>query len=266
MRMIKSLLNWISGGRVWAAIAVYAVVGIVAAASGHAAAAEDLTAAFDRANRFYEQGKYDEAISGYRALVQGGHASAALYFNLGNAYQKSGHPGAAIANYRLAQRLAPRDPDIAANLRFARESAGGANRPGRRWERLANVLSINELALMSAGLVWLWLLLLAAGQFRRQWSVSLRPWRTAAGIIAVAAVAWTLLVGQTRLGASMAVVTAREAVVRYGPFEEAQTSYTVRDGAELTVLERKDNWLQVQDGARRTGWLRANDVEVLPRG
>ena len=125
------------------------------------------SASFDQANRLYEQGKYTDAIVAYRGLL-GKQSSAALYFNLGNAFFKSGNTGEAIINYRLAQRLAPRDPDILANLRFARESVGGAA-SRRPWERLANVLSTNEITVVAAVLVWAWLLVLTAGQLRPAW-------------------------------------------------------------------------------------------------
>ena len=69
------------------------------------------SASFDQANRLYEQGKYADAIVAYRGLLGQKQSSAALYFNLGNAFFKSGNTGEAIINYRLAQRLAPRDPD-----------------------------------------------------------------------------------------------------------------------------------------------------------
>ena len=84
--------------------------------------------------------------------------------------------------------------------------------------------------------------------------------------MAVAAVAWLVFVVETRVAASAAVVTAREATVRYGPFDEAQKLDTLRDGAEVNVLDRKDNWLQVSDRSRRTGWLQLKDVQVLPPG
>jgi uncharacterized protein YgiM (DUF1202 family) len=34
----------------------------------------------------------------------------------------------------------------------------------------------------------------------------------------------------------------------------------VHDGTELTVLDQKGDWLEVSDGAKRTGWLVAKDV------
>ena len=48
-----------------------------------------------------------------------------LKANLGNAYFKSGQLGKAIAAYREAEQMSPRDPDVRANLRFARNQVQG---------------------------------------------------------------------------------------------------------------------------------------------
>jgi SH3-like domain-containing protein len=61
-----------------------------------------------------------------------------------------------------------------------------------------------------------------------------------------------------------AVVVAPEVTARSGPFDEAQSSFTAHNGAELAVLDRRDNWLQVTDGSGRIGWLQRKQVEMLP--
>ena len=53
----------------------------------------------------------------------------------------------------------------------------------------------------------------------------------------------------------IAVVIAAEATARSGPFDDAQDAFTARDGAELSVLDRHDDWVQVADGAGKIGWL-----------
>ena len=63
---------------------------------------------------------------------------------------------------------------------------------------------------------------------------------------------------------STAIVIAREATVRAGPLEESQSAFTANDGAELRVLDRKDDWLQVTDGTSRIGWLRREQALVTP--
>src|SRR5216684_4002582 len=61
--------------------------------------AEDLSSAFQSANKLYEENKFAEAASGYQKLTESGRASAALWFNLGNALFKSGQIGRAIVAY-----------------------------------------------------------------------------------------------------------------------------------------------------------------------
>ncbi len=127
--------------------------------------------AFDAANKLYEEGKFTAAVSAYEKLLQSGQASAALYFNLGNAFYKSGQIGRAIATYRQAELISPRDPDLRANLQFARKQIQSPTLLPGRLERWLSRLTLNEWTLLAAGAVWLWLLLLAA----LQWRPSLKP-------------------------------------------------------------------------------------------
>src|SRR5438552_9134717 len=109
---------------------------LVLLCAGSVARAEDVSTAFDQANRLYEEGKFTEAAAAYEKMLQQGQASPALYFNLGNALFKAGQVGRAVLNYRLAERLAPRDTDIRANLKFARGSvAPGATPTPGWWQR-----------------------------------------------------------------------------------------------------------------------------------
>src|SRR6266699_3853607 len=108
---------------------------LVLLCAGSVARTQDVSTAFDQANRLYEEGKFTEAAAAYEKMLRQGQASPALYFNLGNAFFKAGQVGRAVLNYRLAERLAPRDPDVRANLKFARNSVGPAPTPNwwQRW-------------------------------------------------------------------------------------------------------------------------------------
>ena len=63
---------------------------------------------------------------------------------------------------------------------------------------------------------------------------------------------------------SIAVVTDAEATARSGPFNDAQSAFTARDGGELRVLDRHDDWVQVADGSGKIGWMSKQQVDVLP--
>ena len=46
--------------------------------------------------------------------------------------------------------------------------------------------------------------------------------------------------------AQRVIVTATETSARQAPLEESQIAFTLHDGAELAVIDQKDQWLQVR--------------------
>jgi tetratricopeptide (TPR) repeat protein len=228
------------------------------------ATAADATAAFDAANKLYAQGKFAEAASAYQDLVHSGTVSPALYFNLGNAFFKSSQVGRAIAAYRQAERLTPRDPDVRANLQFARNQIQSPTLRASRWEGWLGTLNLNEWTGLSAIALWLTFGLLTVRELRPALARALRSWALLSGLSAAClltslALAWTL-----QSPHKTAVVTVKEATIRNGPFDESPGAFTAHDGAELRVLDRKDDWLQVTDGTRRVGWVKRDAALVSP--
>jgi hypothetical protein len=67
-----------------------------------------------------------------------------------------------------------------------------------------------------------------------------------------------------RLVEESSIVIVPEAVARRGPMDESQSAFTVHDGAELTVVARDGDWLQVSGASRQTGWLPQKDVAQMP--
>jgi tetratricopeptide (TPR) repeat protein len=220
--------------------------------------------AFDAANKLYEEGKFSDAAAAYERLLQGGVSSPALYFNWGNAQFKAGRTGRAIAAYRKAEELVPRDPDVRANLRFAREQVQGPTMRAGWSERLLGALSLNEWSVSAVVALWMLFALLVVWQIRPAAKRPLRNWGFLAAAFLVVLGTGLALRLHARLGAQTAIVVVSDATVRNGPFEESPTAFTARDGAELRVLDQKDDWLQVTAGPRRLGWLPRKQVVVVP--
>ncbi len=226
--------------------------------------AADVSAGFDAANKLYEEGKFPEAAAAYEQLIQSGTASSAIYFNLGNAFFKSGQLGQAIAAYRDAQTIAPRDPDVRANLEFVRARVQNPTLIPSRWQQFLAVLTVNEWAMLTAAALWIWLALMIALQFRPQLKQSLRTFLWCG---AVALVAFAFFLGAASSSSSMktAIVIAPDAVIHNGPLDGTPTRATVHDGAEVSVIDTKNDWLQVQVDSQRVGWIKREQV-VLTSG
>jgi tetratricopeptide (TPR) repeat protein len=225
---------------------------------------EDTVQLFDAANKLYEERKFREAAVAYESILASNAASPAVYFNLGNARFKTGEIGRAVVAYRHAAQLTPRDPDIKANLQFARNQVQGPTLRPTRLQRAFGLLSLNEWTGLTAGALWLTFLLLAAMQLRPALRAALRTTTLAIGGAALALGVCLIAAERLNTARDLAVVTARDVIIRNGPLDESQTAFTANDGAELRVLDRKGDWLQVTDGTpRHVGWLKRNEVATM---
>jgi tetratricopeptide (TPR) repeat protein len=225
--------------------------------------ASEAETAFDAANRLYAQGRFSDAASAYEKLVQGGAQAPTIYFNLGNARFKAGEAGKAIAAYRQAEQLAPRDPDLRANLQFIRNQIQGPTLQSSRVQQWFSKLTVNEWTILTAVVFWIFLLLLIAVQLQPRWRSSLRfaVLLSGAATMILVACLFTFLALRSDI---IAAVTSHEAIVRNGPLDESPAAFTVHDGAELKVLDTKDGWLQVGVDDRRVGWVKREQVLILP--
>ena len=226
--------------------------------------AADISSNFDSANKLYEQGKFSDAAAAYGQMIQSGTVSSAIYFNLGNAFFKSGRLGRAIAAYRDAQAITPRDPDVRANLEFVRARVQNPTLTSTRWQQFLAMLTVNEWAMLAAGVLWLWLALMIALQFRPQLKQSLKMFLWCGGF-AIVVLGSLLGAAWSSNSTKMAIVVAPDAVIHNGPLDEAPARATVHDGAEVAVLDTKNDWLQVQVDSQRVGWIKREQV-VLASG
>ena len=226
--------------------------------------AADSAADFSAANKLYALGKFADAAQGYEKILVAGVQSPALLFNYANAEFKSGHLGKAIAAYQQAVQLSPRDAELRANLSFVRNQVPGAAIRMGPWQNWLDMLTLNEGALLTAVLLWLTFGLLVARQIRPKLVPKLRTLTRVSVVAMLFSGAVLALQAANHFNTRTAVVIADNATARSGPFEDAQSAFIARDGAELSVLASRDDWVQVTDGSGKSGWLPVKQVEILP--
>jgi len=240
------------------------------AGSPSATAAEKMRTA----NQLYETGQIDLAVQAYEQLVNQGVVDSALFYNLGNAYFKQGDPGRAILTYRRAQELAPRDPDIKANLALARaqvvdefEPAGDDGFLSRYGQTVRSWFTLNELAMaaLAGWILFVFLLILyISARTGSAWRRVFRYALTAAAVV--------LVVGVLSLGSALhleqnrseGVVVAAEVDVTSGPGAQYVTEFTLHSGAEVDLVEIRPNWVRLAlPSGELEGWVPANAIELV---
>lgn len=216
---------------------------------------------FRQAREVYDAGNFRAAIERYESLLTAGYDLPEVRFNLGNALYRSGDASGAIAQYRMAQYRRPRDPDIAANLRFVSERVGAAapSQPLIRvWLRRLSEDEWRAVAAVAWGL--LGLIVCVALLWRARRGPLLKASLLPAAVLLVA------LAGLAEWGALRrypeAVALRAETQARFAPLEDATVSVSVPAGTIVRVIGRDGAWARIELD-RREGWVRETDLLVL---
>lgn len=213
---------------------------------------------FADAARAYDENRLPDAIRGWQALVDEGQDLPEVLFNLGNAYYRNGDLGEAIRAYRQARLLAPRDPDIRANLGFAAQSAGIVL-PARK-PLAALLLDASQAEWLAFGSACFWLLALAAGAWillPRHRSVA-RPAAALFAVLLLPALAGLGLHRDLRRNPEC-VVMESSLKLRSSPLETSTPLLEMPEGTLVRKLDERGSWLEVRADATR-GWVPAAAV------
>ncbi|MFO0828962.1 MAG: SH3 domain-containing protein [Phycisphaerales bacterium] len=233
--------------------------------------------AYDRGIALKAEGKPEDARASFTEagrlfgrVVESGADNAGLHFNLGNALVQSGELGRGIASYLRAQRIAPQDSAIAANLSTARSdvrtklsgSAEGSFDTSFAWWRVVAARTRAIVSLVAWIAFWA---LVAPAILGKALPPSLRFARGAALATAI------LLGGSVALDRWMptvrpiGVITTDGVVLRKGNGDgfAPQVEETLTNGVEFRVLERRPQWLRVRLSDGTEGWVRENQAEVV---
>ncbi len=253
--------------RVAKSVAATALLLLIAGFAWAATNAESPNTLFFHANALYGEEKYADAAKEYEKILASGVDSGNLYFNLGNAYFRSGDAGHAILNYERARRVMPRDPDLHANLGFAREGSddsGDLPIYARLLFPLAERMSGDKMLLFASALYTLLMTSLILSRLVPT------AQRIGSRVTVGVAVALAIVVTSTayRLWAidlpTYAVVVARsEQTVRFEPSASGTTHYAAKPGALLRVLAEREGWAQVARSDGERGWIESAAVAKL---
>ncbi|MBE7462217.1 MAG: tetratricopeptide repeat protein [Planctomycetes bacterium] len=236
--------------------------------------AEDRERVFHRALDTFDAARspdeFRAAARLFEAVLDGGIENGAVLYNLGNAHFRAGDYGRAIAAYRRALRLRPRDPYLRANLQAALEAAPGgrAEADPPWWKRVFfwhATLAQQERLFVAAG-AWSLLFLLAlvrlwrAGGSERT-AGALRGALAFALLVALLASVSAVLGDRDEYARPRGVVLA-ETPARKGNGESYEPAFDqpLKQGAEFEVLDRRGGWVHLRLPEAGEGWLPESSV------
>lgn len=221
------------------------------------------SALMDKANKQYADQKFAEAIKSYEQIVNGGFESAQLFFNLGNAYYKTGEIPKAILFYEKAKLLNPHDDDIAYNLTLANQHIVDKIEAlpqvffARWWNSIVRYYSADS---------WAWSSLISFALFALLLGVFLLTssglWkRVSFGLGSLtflfSCFAFYFASSQMKMQTQKrnAIVFSPSVTVKSTPAESGTKLFVIHEGIKVQLTDSVSNWKEIKLSDGNKGWL-----------
>src|SRR6266536_22071 len=220
-------------------------------------------AEFAKANQQFAQAHFKDAIAGYEGLVRTGQASANVFYDLGNAYFRTGDFGRAILNYERALVLEPHHPEATANLQIARDEAHALELQPGRLERYLEFASVNQYTVTAAVAFWIATFCLAALVFTRRRSRATLTWLLVMLLISAGGIVATWQLERGSEGSALAVVTGKDVQARLATADTANSVLALPPGSEVKIVSTRGDWIYAALPNNLRGWIPAKNAEEV---
>ncbi|WP_373057414.1 tetratricopeptide repeat protein [Zunongwangia sp. H14] len=226
---------------------------------------------FEEANEAYSNGNYEEAIDKYNKILESGEASAALYYNLGNAHYKLNHLAESIYNYEKALLRNPGDEDIKNNIKFARNMAiddiQEVDRSGfsESVNNLISTFTANSWATIAIIFCALFAAFFLAYYFMQKPLLK----RIFFGISIVMVLCGFLSIyfayarEEIMENNQYAIIFSEEAQVRNEPSLRGDEAFLLHEGTKARVLEDYQEWVKIELANGNQGWINKENIKRL---
>jgi len=187
----------------------------------------------EQGNEAYNQGDYRKAIAFYEQTLSMGRHSAALYFNLGNAYYKLNDVAESVYYFEKAQQLNPKDENILVNSAFAKNMTIDSieELPQSQIEQFKNQLyGLSSLDTWSVITV---VLLLFLGSFSITFSID-----------------------QENKNTHYAILFSPEIEIWSEPNQQGEFLFTLHEGTKFQLLDDLEDWQKIRIANGSEGWIR----------
>lgn len=229
------------------------------------------TAHWEAGNRAYIDGDYNKAIEEYTAILDGGEYSMKLYYNLANAYFKTGANGKAILYYNKALRIAPSQEDIRHNLALAEAQTKDrivaipeffVNRWGRTVRNSMSCMTWSVLSLSTLGLALIFglLFLLASRLGVRKTGFY---GALCSLVLFIATTSFAISSRNDMLSHDEAIVMGTAVSVKSSPDRSATDLFVLHEGTKVKVVTEVDEWCEIVIADGKKGWTERKNIKEI---
>jgi tetratricopeptide (TPR) repeat protein len=224
----------------------------------------DISTIFNRAVESYEKNEYPSAIRDFEQILDLGHKTGNIYYNLANSYLSNDELGKALINYEKAKIFIPQDPDLINNYRYARslikqddQSGSGLSQMtflngGMGFPSLPSLIFLFIGCYFSFALFFIFLKI-----FKRSITLNKNALLFVFVVFALIFLYFRCILLNIE---TLNIVVPSVTDARFEPNEKSGSNYILYEGMKVNVLRNYRDWSRVKRGDGKIGWIKSNDL------
>ncbi len=228
-------------------------------------------AIFNKANQLYLEGNYSAAKEEYLKIVNTGHESAELFYNLGNTCYKMGLIPPAILYYEKALVIDPRDEDTRFNLGLANQLIVDKIDPVSeffvtRWIK-SIAFSLKTDAWAAASIVFFVLTLVFAVIIYSTRGTILKKTLLLCAILFMLMSVTTFFLGQKSFNSlnktPSAIVFSPSITAKSSPDMSGTDLFVLHEGVKVKITDQVGSWIRIRLADGNEAWIPEETIVVI---
>lgn len=219
----------------------------------------------------YTSEMYDRAIELYESVIKNYGDSFELYYNLGNAYYKTGKMAHAILNYERALLIKPGDSDIRFNLEMAKQQTIDKIEPLQeffldKWFRaVQNLIAVDSWA--TIGIVCFVLFIFCLVLFFFSKWMRLKKFGFYLGMLLLIAVIFANIFAYNQkkelINRNGAIVFSPTVTVKSSPDNSGTDLFVLHEGTKVFIRSTVGDWNEITLEDGNVGWINKKDITII---
>ena len=226
----------------------------------------------EQANEAYLASDYSKAARLYEQAIQENGQSAAVYYNLGNAYFRLNKTALSLLNYERALLLDPSNKDIRANLAFVQSKKTiDKIEPvddfflAEIFNNVRDLYSTNQWSRIAIACFLIFVGCLFLFFFSRR--IVLKKIGFYAGlsflILCLSANIFAYNQKQKLTHRNTAIIFSPTTTLKSSPDNSGTDLFILHEGTKVTVKNKFGEWNEIETADGNVGWIKSTEIEII---